>query len=56
MIELAVFLLGDFAKENIQLTGVTRSNICKMHEEFLDSMFGSRPKLDRQAWIDTVSS
>jgi hypothetical protein len=44
-VELSVFLLKDFAKEKAQndhlVNTLKRANLFKLHEDFLDKVFGA---------------
>ncbi len=60
MVELAIFLLQNLAKDINQnqrlVKTFKRPNLLKLHEDFLESVFGAKLKLEKQAWIEKVSS
>jgi hypothetical protein len=58
MVELAIFILTDHARDVKQCQHLVNTfkieNLYKMHEDFLDDVFGAESKLDKQEFIDKV--
>lgn len=59
MVEIGVLLLKDFAR-NQQVSkylnkNLKIENIYRMHENFIDTIYGQQSKVDREPWLEEVA-
>lgn len=60
MLEIGILSLHQFAKDQEQNNWLAKNiklaNIYRMHENFIDIVFGVQSKVDKEIWLETVSS